>query len=74
MGGCWLAEEDDAERDGHHWQQVGDGRGGGRAFVGDELVVQDVGGAGSQGAKDADGRQDGRGELDWLPAGDRRDD
>ena len=61
--GCWLAEEDDAQHHGHDRQQIGDGRGRGWAFVGDEPVVQDIGRAGAQGAEDADGRQDTRGEL-----------
>jgi hypothetical protein len=58
---------------GYHRQQVGDGRGRGGAFVGDEPVVQDIGRAGSQHAKDADGSEDGGDELDRLQASERRD-
>ena len=63
MRGRWLAKKDDPEHDSHHRQQIGHGRGRGGAFVGNEPVVQDIGRAGAQGAEDADGRQDTRGEL-----------
>ena len=66
-----VAGVDDAEHDGHHQQEVGDGRRSRGPFVGDEPVVQDIVGTGSQRAKDADGHENSRGELDRLPAGDR---
>ena len=66
-----VAGVDDAVHDGHHRQQVGDGRQSRGPFVGDEPVVQDMAGTGSQRAKDADGHESSRGELDRLPAGDR---
>ena len=37
-----VAGVDDAEHDGHHQQQVGDGRRSRGSFVGDEPVVHDI--------------------------------
>ena len=49
-----LVEHQDTKDDRHDRQQVGDCRRDRRSFAGDDLVVQHVGGAGSDQAEDGD--------------------
>jgi hypothetical protein len=49
-----LAKDEDAEHDRHDGQQVGDGGCGGRALVGDEAVIEEVGDPGAKCAQRQD--------------------
>ena len=60
-----------AEDDGDDRKQVGDGRGGGRAFVLDEAEVEEVGEARAEGAEGEDAGDDVELEVDGL-VGQRR--